>query len=81
MRLPSKAVHAADGKAARAAPVATLFESGAAKLAGRFAELEAKLAGFAGAGAMKGRALARPGRRDGLGLWELLLAPQRGSRR
>jgi phage terminase large subunit-like protein len=34
--LPVTLVHAADGKVARAAPVAVLFESGKAKLAGTF---------------------------------------------
>ena len=33
--LPLTLVHAADGKIARAEPVAVLFESGKAKLAGR----------------------------------------------
>ena len=41
--LPVKKVHAAIGKAARAEPMATLFENGKAGLAGRFAELENEL--------------------------------------
>jgi phage terminase large subunit-like protein len=53
--LPVSKVHATVGKAARAEPMAMLFESGKAGLAGRFAELEDELchlttAGFARAG-------------------------------
>lgn len=55
--LPVTLVHAADGKAARAEPVAVLFESGKAKLAGRFPELEAELAGLT-----YGRGYQGPGR-------------------
>jgi phage terminase large subunit-like protein len=44
--LPVSLVHAADGKAARAEPVAILFENGKAKFAGAFPELEDELAGF-----------------------------------
>ena len=39
-------VHAADGKVARAAPVAALFESGRAWFAGRFPALEDELCGL-----------------------------------
>ena len=39
-------VRASRGKVARAEPVAQLFETGKAKLAGRFPELEAELAGL-----------------------------------
>ena len=46
LSLPLKLVHASEGKAARAAPVAALFESGQARLAGRFAALEEELAGL-----------------------------------
>jgi phage terminase large subunit-like protein len=46
LKLPVRLVHAAEGKVARAAPVATLFESGRAKLVGRFAALEDELAGL-----------------------------------
>jgi phage terminase large subunit-like protein len=46
LRLPLNLVHASEGKAARAAPVAALFESGKAKLAGRFAALEEQWAGL-----------------------------------
>ncbi|HEX8225890.1 MAG TPA: terminase family protein [Allosphingosinicella sp.] len=55
--LPVTLVHASDGKSARAEPVAVLFESGKAKLAGRFPELEAQLAGLT-----YGRGYHGPGR-------------------
>jgi phage terminase large subunit-like protein len=55
--LPVTLVHAADGKSARAEPVAVLFESGKAKLAGRFPELEDELAGLT-----CGRGYQGPGR-------------------
>jgi phage terminase large subunit-like protein len=48
--LPVTLVHAADGKAARAEPVAVLFENGKAKFAGAFPELEDELAGFTAGG-------------------------------
>jgi phage terminase large subunit-like protein len=48
--LPVKLVHAAKGKAARAEPVALRFETGRAKLAGHFPELEDQLAQFTYAG-------------------------------
>jgi phage terminase large subunit-like protein len=53
--LPVRLVSASRGKGARAEPVAARFETGKAKLAGRFAELEDELAamtaeGFGGAG-------------------------------
>jgi phage terminase large subunit-like protein len=48
--LPVTLVHAADGKAARAEPVAVLFEAGKAKFAGAFPELEDELSGFTPAG-------------------------------
>jgi phage terminase large subunit-like protein len=48
--LPVKLVHASKGKAARAEPVALRFETGRAKLAGRFPELEDQLAAFTYAG-------------------------------
>jgi phage terminase large subunit-like protein len=48
--LPVRLVHAAKGKVARAEPVALRFETGRAKLAGRFPELEDQLAQFTYAG-------------------------------
>lgn len=44
--LPVRLVSASRGKSARAEPVAALFETGRAKLAGRFRELEDELAGL-----------------------------------
>jgi phage terminase large subunit-like protein len=55
--LPVKLVTASRGKVARAEPIAALFESGRAKLAGRFPELEDELAGL-----MMGGGYAGPGR-------------------
>jgi len=48
--LPVRLVHATRGKAARAEPIALRFETGRAKLAGRFAELEEELCGITYAG-------------------------------
>jgi phage terminase large subunit-like protein len=55
--LPVTLVHAGEGKTTRAEPVAVLFESGRAKLAGRIPELEAELAGMT-----YGRGYQGPGR-------------------
>jgi phage terminase large subunit-like protein len=52
--LPVKLVHASGSKAARAEPVAALFETGRAKLAGRFPELEDELAGLTYGGGYEG---------------------------
>jgi phage terminase large subunit-like protein len=52
--LPVTLVHASDGKAARAEPIAVCFESGKAKLAGRFPELEGELAGLTYGGGYQG---------------------------
>jgi phage terminase large subunit-like protein len=52
--LPLRLVHAADGKALRAEPVAALFEGGRAKLAGTFPALEDELAGLLQAGGYEG---------------------------
>jgi phage terminase large subunit-like protein len=62
--LPIRLVHAAKEKAARAEPVALRFETGRARLAGRFPELEDQLAQFTYAG-YQGQ--PGPGGRDGLG--------------
>ena len=66
--LPVTLVHAADGKSARAEPVAVLFEAGKAKLAGAFPELEDQLAGFTAAGWLG--AGASPDRADAM-IWAL----------
>jgi phage terminase large subunit-like protein len=80
--LPVKRVHARQGKAGRAEPVAALFESGQAKFAGRFPELEAELAGLQIGGGYQGPTRS-PDRADAM-VWamtELLLGPQRAEPR
>lgn len=52
--LAVRLVHASDGKTARAEPAAARFETGKAKLAGRFPELEAELAGLTYGGGYEG---------------------------
>jgi phage terminase large subunit-like protein len=52
--LPVRLVSASVGKAARAEPVAALFEAGKAKLAGRFPELEDELCGLTAGGGYEG---------------------------
>jgi phage terminase large subunit-like protein len=52
--LPVRLVHAVEGKTARAAPVAALFESGKAKLAGHFDALEEELMGLSWDGGYHG---------------------------
>jgi phage terminase large subunit-like protein len=76
--LPVKLVAATKGKAARAEPVALRFETGRAKLAGRFPELEDELcaityAGYEGEGS--------PDRADAM-VWAMseLLKPDRAPR-
>jgi phage terminase large subunit-like protein len=76
--LPVKLVAATNGKAARAEPVALRFETGRAKLAGRFPELEDELcaityAGYEGDGS--------PDRADAM-VWAMseLLRPDRAPR-
>lgn len=78
LSLPVKLVHAAEGKAARAAPVATLFESGRAKLAGCFPALEDELAGLSWEGGYAGPGRS-PDRADAMvwALTELMLQPRR----
>ena len=76
--LPVTLVHAADGKAARAEPVAILFENGKARFAGAFPELEDELAGFTAEG-WRGQG-ASPDRADAM-IWamtELAVKPRRG---
>ena len=62
-------VHARQGKAARAEPIATLFEAGRAFVAGSFAKLEAELAGLAVAGRYSGPGRS-PDRADAM-VWAL----------
>lgn len=52
--LPLKLVRASSGKAARAEPIAALFENGEARSAGRFPELEDELAGMVSGGRYEG---------------------------
>lgn len=74
--LPITPATATRGKAARAEPIAGLFESGKARLAGRFPELEAQLAGLVPAG-YEGPG-GSPDRADAMvwALWALLVAPR-----
>jgi phage terminase large subunit-like protein len=65
--LATKKVHATRGKAARAEPVAALFESGRCWLAGFFPELEDELTGFT-PGGYTGR--GSPDRADAM-VWAL----------
>ena len=67
--LPVKLVHAARGKAARAEPVAALFENGSALFAGRFPLLEAELAGLQAGGGYRGPG-GSPDRADAM-VWAL----------
>jgi predicted phage terminase large subunit-like protein len=79
--VPVRLVHAAEGKVARAAPVAALFESGRAKLAGSFAELEDELAGLSWKGDYDGPGRS-PDRADAM-VWALseLMLGRRGEPR
>ena len=74
VRLPVKTVHATVGKVRRAEPIAGFFESGEAKLAGRFPELEDQLAGLIVGGGYQGPGRS-PDRADAMvwALTELLL--------
>nr|WP_295373886.1 terminase family protein [uncultured Sphingosinicella sp.] len=76
LRLPVRLVHASERKVARAAPVATLFESGRAKLAGRFAALEDELAGLSWSGAYDGPGRS-PDRADAM-VWAMTELMLRG---
>jgi phage terminase large subunit-like protein len=80
--LPVTLVHAADGKSARAEPVAVRFENGKARFAGRFPALEDELAGLTYGGDYHGPTRS-PDRADAM-IWamtELLVKPQRGEPR
>jgi phage terminase large subunit-like protein len=67
--LKVRLVHASLGKAARAEPVALLFEKGRALLAGTFASLEDELAGIIAGGAYEGPGRS-PDRADAM-VWAL----------
>ncbi|HEV2818558.1 MAG TPA: terminase family protein [Allosphingosinicella sp.] len=76
VNLPVRLVHAAEGKVARAAPVAALFESGRAWFAGRFPALEDELCGLTWDGRYHGPGTS-PDRADAM-IWamtELMLGP------
>ncbi|HEX8239053.1 MAG TPA: terminase family protein [Allosphingosinicella sp.] len=80
--LPAKLVHAGQGKSARAEPVAALFESGRAKFAGAFPELEDELAGLVAGGGYEGPGRS-PDRADAM-VWamtELMLGKRRADPR
>jgi phage terminase large subunit-like protein len=79
--LPVRLVHASRGKAARAEPVAALFEAGAAMFAGRFDALEAELAGMVAGGRYEGPGRS-PDRADAMvwALWALMIEVTREPR-
>ncbi|HET9640707.1 MAG TPA: terminase family protein [Allosphingosinicella sp.] len=79
--LPVRLVHAADGKSARAEPVAALFEAGRAKLAGAFPELEDELCALVLGGGYSGK--GSPDRADAMvwALSELMLGERRAEPR
>jgi len=82
VNLPVRLVHAAEGKVARAAPVAALFESGRAWFAGRFPELEEELCGLTWDGRYVGPGTS-PDRADAM-VWamtELMLGPRQAEPR
>jgi phage terminase large subunit-like protein len=82
LRLGVKRVFAKSGKARRAEPIAAFFESGEAKLAGWFPELEKQMAGLVLGGDYRGPGRS-PDRADAM-VWamtELLLAPERSEPR
>ncbi|MFL6856324.1 MAG: DNA-packaging protein [Allosphingosinicella sp.] len=81
--LPVRPVSASTGKAARAEPVAALFEAGKAKLAGTFPELEDEMCGLTAGGGYEGPGRSRsPDRADAMvyAMTELM-KPARGEPR
>jgi phage terminase large subunit-like protein len=79
--LPLKLVHASRGKAARAEPVAALYEAGRVRHAGQFPELEDQLCGLLAGGDYEGPGRS-PDRADAL-VWamtELMLGQRREPR-
>lgn len=82
LRLPVKRVHASLSKTRRAEPIAAFFETGDAKLAGRFPDLEDQLAHLVVGGAWQGPTHS-PDRADAM-IWamtELLLGTERAEPR
>ncbi|HEX8654169.1 MAG TPA: terminase family protein [Allosphingosinicella sp.] len=75
--LPVRTVSASRGKAARAEPIVALFESGKAKLAGSFPELEDELCGLVAGGDYRGPGRS-PDRADAM-VWAMteLSRPER----
>jgi phage terminase large subunit-like protein len=79
--LPVRPVHARFGKGDRAEPVAMLFETGKARFAGTFPELEDELCAMVRGGSYAGR--GSPDRADAM-VWamtELMLGPKRSEPR
>lgn len=76
--MPVRLVHASRGKAARAEPVAALYEAGRVKHAGRFPALEDELCGLSAGGGYEGPGRS-PDRADALvwALTELMLGRRR----
>ncbi len=74
LALPVKLVHASRGKAARAEPVAALYEAGRVKHCGQFPQLEDQLCGLMAGGGYEGPGRS-PDRADACvwGLTELML--------
>jgi phage terminase large subunit-like protein len=82
INLPVKRVHASDRKTARAEPVAALFESGRARFAGGFPDLERELCGLTTGGGYCGPGRS-PDRADAM-VWamtELMLGRARAEPR
>ncbi|MBD3773769.1 MAG: DNA-packaging protein [Rhodobacteraceae bacterium] len=79
--LPLKLVHASRGKAARAEPVAALYEAGRVRHAGLFAQLEDQMCGLMAGGSYEGPGRS-PDRADALvwALSELMLGLPRAPR-
>jgi phage terminase large subunit-like protein len=69
LALPLRLVHASRGKAARAEPVATLYESGRVRHCGQFPQLEDELCGIMAAGGYEGPGRS-PDRADAL-VWAM----------
>ena len=79
--MPLTLVHASRGKAARAEPVAALYEAGRVRHAGRFPALEDELCGLAAGGGYDGPGRS-PDRADALvwALTELMLGRKRAAK-